>query len=184
MNSFRVYTSLLLVCVACAVFAPFGHAAAEAPISPEPGDSPAAAKALTPEATAPQEESSSSSIPTVSDSSTPSNLAATKPLGERRIEQRVDGTKTEEVIRITPRPKKNVSRIDNKPNRPVVKPIAVIKGPVAPWGYATRYMNGEVNRPSAKELQGTNEQPGQPGAQAATQGGAPRVNRSRARDDR
>lgn len=93
-------------------------------------------------------------------------------LGQRKpIEQRV--VNTEEVIRIAPKPKKNVSRIDNLPNRPKAKPVAVIKGPVSPWGYATRYQNGEVNRPSAKDLQGGNQQPG---AQAAgvqsTRGGS------------
>ena len=80
-------------------------------------------------------------------------------LGQRKpIDQRV--VNTEEVIRIEPKPRKNVSRIDNKPNRPRAKPIAVIKGPVSPWGYSTRYINGEVERPSAKELQGTRGGPG------------------------
>lgn len=89
-------------------------------------------------------------------------------LGQRRpIEQRV--MNTEEVIRIEPKPKKNVSRIDNLPNRPKAKPVAVIKGPVSPWGYATRYINGEVDRPSAKELQGTGG-PGQGDRAAGLQG--------------
>lgn len=84
-------------------------------------------------------------------------------LGKRKpIDQRV--VNKEEVIRIEPKPKKNVSRIDNLPNRPKAKPVAVIKGPVSPWGYATRYINGEVDRPAAKDLQGGNQQPG---AQAA-----------------
>lgn len=88
-------------------------------------------------------------------------------LGQRKpIEQRV--VNKEEVIRIEPKPRKNVSRIDNLPNRSKAKPIAVIKGPVSPWGYATRYVNGEVQRPSAKELQGT----GGPGAQGARAGAA------------
>ncbi|MCC6696804.1 MAG: hypothetical protein IT365_14330 [Candidatus Hydrogenedentes bacterium] len=80
---------------------------------------------------------------------------------ERRIEQRVDGLNPVKLVKPERKTPKNVMRIDNQKKRKV-QPVAVIKAPLAPWGYSNRYIAGDIARP---------ENPYQvPGAQGAGQG--------------
>lgn len=162
MNSLRFHIKPALVFVAILAVARMGQAQAEAPASPEPGDSPAVEKVeVTPVAspldkTAVQPESETQA-------EAAADSASATMHAPKSIDQRVDNVSTDEVIRIAPKPRKNVSRLDNRPNRPKATLIAVIHGPVSPWGYANRYMSGEVDRPAAKDLQGTADRPGQLG---------------------
>ena len=156
---------------AMAVCASTAFAQADAGSSPEPGDNPQVEKALVTPAAAPAvSDSAPVSAPTSPAVEPDTATAANK----KRIEQRVDGTQ-EKAIKVAPRPKKNVSRIDNLPNKPKVVPKAVIKGPVSPWGYANRYAAGEIDRKSAKELQGKSDLPpsAQRGGAQAAPGASP-----------
>mgnify|MGYP001558075629 CR=1 FL=1 len=166
MNPLGIRVKIVLVLVALLLFNYLGLAQVEAPASPEPGDSPIMEKAEVPNISpAPElDAQASSSTP----EEPPAGSVAPSAFGEKRLEQRVDGTGTQEVIRVAPRSKKNVTRLDNRPNRPKAKLVAVIKGPVSPWGYGTRYLNGEVARNSAKDLKGTNQRPGQQAGAAQT----------------
>ena len=65
------------------------------------------------------------------------------PKGERRIEQRVDGLNPVKIVKPERKTPKNVMRIDNKKKRKV-QAVAVIKAPMAPWGYTNRYIQGDV----------------------------------------
>jgi hypothetical protein len=148
-------------------FNQFGYAAeGEAPATPEPGDSAVVEKIeVVPSEPAPVE--------TTIETTTVEEKTVQTPAPEfnpKTIDQRV--TATQEVLRVPPRSKKNVTRIDNRPNRPQVKPIAVISGPVSPWGYANRYIAGEVDRPSARDLQGTG------GVDSDSPGGAAQLGRN------
>ncbi|MCC6797061.1 MAG: hypothetical protein IT366_18235 [Candidatus Hydrogenedentes bacterium] len=156
---------LVLAVALIAAHASFAQADAAAAATPEPATVEANPE-FAPEAPATAEIVAEPQVETAIVA--PDAEAPQTTLGQRQpIEQRV--VNREEVIRVEPKPRKNVSRIDNLPNRTKAKPIAVIKGPVSPWGYATRYVNGEVNRPSAKDLQGGGPQG--PGAAAgAAQG--------------
>jgi len=153
MNSLRNRIEFALAALVAVVSCQLAAAQATAPASPEPGDVPVTEKVEV----APVE---TATVAGPADE-TPKSAVSTGAGDTKRIAQRVDGASTDEIIRVTPKPKKNVYRIDNKPNRPKVTPIAVIKGPVAPWGFANRYMGGQVDRPAAKDLQGT--QQGGPG---------------------
>ena len=86
-----------------------------------------------------------------------------RPKAERRIEQRVDGLNPVKLVKPERKTPKNVMRIDNQKKRKV-QPVAVIKAPLAPWGYANRYIAGDIATP---------ENPYQvPGAQGAGAPGA------------
>lgn len=154
MNSLRNRIERALAAAAVLFSCQLALAQAAAPVSPEPGDAPVAEKV---------EVSPGAPVETATvTGATAEAPEAAKSAGPdtKRIAQRVDGASTDEIIRITPKPKKNVYRIDNKPNRPKVTPIAVIKGPVSPWGYASRYSGGQVDRPAARDLQGSAQGPG------------------------
>lgn len=148
---------MVLVTAVALIAAQVAFAQAEAPATPEPGDSPVVEQV---EVTAPEPVEAESATPSTVDAPVSAKSTSVIQFDPKSIEQRVDNTTQQAVIRVAPRSKKNVSRIDNLPNRPKVTPIAVISGPVSPWGYATRYLNGEVDRPAAKDLQGGAEQPG------------------------
>ncbi|HRI88644.1 MAG TPA: hypothetical protein PLJ47_06370 [Candidatus Hydrogenedentes bacterium] len=166
-----------IAAVGCLIAVP-AFAQEEPGASPEPGDNPAVE---TVEVSPSSAETSVEAAPTTDSATTtpgvlPSPLDSSASPSTNSIEQRVDNTRTNEAIRVAPKSRKNVYRIDNLPNKPRVKPIAVIKGPVSPWGYATRYAQGEVSRPSAKELSGTDSaQPGARGRQGQQQGGPVRI---------
>ena len=154
--------------VAMAFCATTALAQADATASPEVGEKPQVEKTIV----APAPETPAA----VSDTAPTTTLAAPEDEpadgAKKSIDQRVDTSKNLAPIKVEPRPKKNVQRIDNLPNKPKVVPKAVIKGPVAPWGYSARYSSGQVTRPSAKDLQGKTNQPGIAG-QAGSPGGAP-----------
>lgn len=121
----------------------------------------------------------SSAAPPVSDATAPTVPASTPlpstPLPsilDDRIDQRMDGRYNQEPIRVQPKAKKNVIRVDQE-RKPKIRPVAVIKGPVAPWGYTSRYLAGEVYRPSARELLGKSNAPAQQQAGAGPGGGQP-----------
>lgn len=156
MVSYARFQSVLVAAVAL-VLAQAAFAQAEASATPEPGDSPVVEQV---EVTAPEPVETESATPSTDDAAASAESTPVIQFDPKSIEQRVDNTTQQEVIRVAPRSRKNVSRIDNLPNRPKVTPVAIIKGPVSPWGYATRYLNGEVDRPSAKDLQGGTGQPG------------------------
>jgi hypothetical protein len=65
---------------------------------------------------------------------------------EPRIEQRVDGTNLQKPVKPERKTPKNVMRIDDK-NKRRVQPVAVIKAELSPWGYANRYLDGDISRP-------------------------------------
>ncbi|MDZ4858528.1 MAG: hypothetical protein SGI88_06060 [Candidatus Hydrogenedentes bacterium] len=129
-------------------------------ISPEPGDAPVAVEIeVTPAANEAVEVVIEGEVDVSTPGVLPSPLDSTVD-SRPTLEQRVDDTNTNEAIRVAPRSRKNVYRLDNLPNKPRIKPIAVIQGPVSPWGYSNRYINGEINRQSAKEMQGKAPGPG------------------------
>ena len=163
MNSLRFHIKPALVCVAMLAVARMGQA--QAPASPEPGDTPVVEKVEVTPATLPLDKTAVQPESETQAEAAADSTSVTVHV-PKSIDQRVDNVSTDEVIRIAPKPRKNVSRLDNKPNRPKASLIAVIHGPMSPWGYANRYMSGEVTRPAAKDLQGSAARPGQPGQQA------------------
>ena len=164
MNSLRFHIKPALVFVAMLAVARMGQAQAEAPASPEPGDSPVVEKVEVTAAALPLDKIAVPAEPKIQAEAVPGSASATAHV-PKSIDQRVDNVSTDEVIRVAPKPRKNVSRLDNKPNRPKATLIAVIHGPMSPWGYANRYMSGEVTRPAAKDLQGSTARPGVPDRQ-------------------
>ncbi|NUM55859.1 MAG: hypothetical protein HUU46_19635 [Candidatus Hydrogenedentes bacterium] len=167
LSYFRLGLGLVLAAVLAS--SQFAYAQAEAPATPEPGDAPVVEKVEVVPAEPPAAEPAAEPAET---EAAAADTTATVPFDAKRIEQRVDGTNQQEIIRIAQKPKKNVTRIDNRPNRPKVTPIAVIKGPVSPWGYGPRYLAGEVNRPAARDIQGVGPDAtgGQAGALAGRRG--------------
>lgn len=103
-----------------------------------------------------------SAADTVVDSAKPAASVSTGAKSERRIEQRVDGLNPVKIVKPERKTPKNVMRIDNQKKRKV-QAVAVIKSPLAPWGYSNRYIAGDIATPQSKYQA--------PGAQGAGQQG-------------
>ncbi|MCC6487574.1 MAG: hypothetical protein IT364_08735 [Candidatus Hydrogenedentes bacterium] len=93
------------------------------------------------------------------------------PKAERRIEQRVDGLNPVKIVKPERKTPKNVMRIDNQKKRKV-QPVAVIKTPLAPWGYSNRYIAGDIATPqNPYQVPGAQGLPGQQGPYGGLGGG-------------
>lgn len=177
----KIFTYAMVAAALLFAAAPALAQAQDAPATPEPADTVTVETPIVvPESTSEPElpgspepageQPTSITVTTTPTATLPSPVEESA--GRRSIEQRV--IPTEEPIRVQPKSRKNVSRLDNQPGRRKAKPIAVIKGPVSPWGYANRYLAGEVYRPAAKDLQGKSDAPGiqrQGGGQPGASGG-------------